>query len=529
MNKTLFYPQIFGRLLIVFIVIAVLFTAFLLLSNRVRAADAGEFVLFRIDTELDVLNTKGGGVTVEWSCTGTASGSVTDNTASESALAPDGQSLNGIIEIASASKEMTDAGCTVPGANWNATTKNIKGKVSVNGWVTRRWTEATALASSAAAFTTRASMDYLLVVSGAQDELGNAFNMASTSNATNTFASASYSGALASSSYHLNSWYAAPTADGTLSGGKNGYVNKTATVTWSSDYATTSKSADFGTSTNSTYNGAALPFAVKATLNGTHNNGATETNITGATVTAGDSGGTSCTGSGGSYYCAVPLAHTGVIATATALHGFTQALTCTYTDRTVGSDAQSTCTINATEAVSVGSGGGGGGGGTITTLPTPTPIPTPSVSASPNPSATPSVTPTPSLLYSSLPTVTPVPVVVTLFRKAHDPKIYVQMSDGTLHWVRTAADFVAAGYKWTDVKQISGKDFAQKRIGGQLKVVKSVKFLNVRASNSTKSKIIEKVLPGQVFEFIDLKRGWYNIKKTDGSSGWVFGGYVNEI
>ncbi len=525
MNKIYFYPQSFGRVFIfqLLLILVTVFGAFLLLSNKAHAADAGEFVHFRIDTELDSLNFRAGDttnkVTVEWSCTGTASGSILDNTASESSSDLD-NTLDGIISVASASKEMTDAGCTIAGAKWNATTKNISAKASINGWVTRRWTEATALASSAAAFTTRASMDYLLTVTGAKDELGNAFNMASTSNATNTFASASYSGTLASSSYHANAWYGAPIADGTLSGGKNGYVNKTSTVIWSSDYSTTSKSADFGTSTNSTYNGDALPFAVKATLNGTHSNGATETNITGSTVTAGDSGGTSCTGSGGSYYCAVPLAHTGVVATATTLHGFTQTLTCTYTARTVGSDDQSTCNITATEAVSAGSGGD-----TTTTI-TPTPTPSVEPTPTPTPSTTPGITPTPSSIVSASPTplVSTVPVTVMLFRKANDPKVYVKGSDGTLRWVRTAAEFVAAGYNWADVKMISGSDFAKMRIGGSVRVVKGVAFLRVRSTPSTAGKMIGKVLPGQELKFTEIKNGWYHI-----DSGWVSGGYAKEF
>ncbi len=518
-DRTLNYPQVLGRFFIVFLFLAVLFTAFLLLSNKALANDGSkELVYFRIDTELDVLNSKG--VVVSWTCGGsTASGSITDGTASESSLG-DGVVQDGIVEVASSSKEMTDAGCIFN------TSDTITAKVVLNGWVTRRWT-ASLPASSSAAFKTLASRDYLLVVSGAQDELGNSFNMASTSNATNTFASASYAqttGDVASSSYHSNSWYVAPTGDGTLYGGKNGYVNKSSAVTWSSDYQTTSKSADFGTSTDSTYNGSALPFAVAATLNGTHSNGTTENNITGATVTAGDSNGTSCTGSSGIYYCAVPLAHTGVIATVTALHGFTKTLSCTYTDRDDGNDAQSTCTISATEAVSAGSGdsgGGGGGGGTTTTTPTPTPTPETSVSPSP----------TPSMMATPIPSVSPSAVSVTyeLYRKVNDPKVYVKGSDGTLSWVRTLADFNTAGYKWSNVKLISGSEFAKMRVGGRIKVVKNVSFLRVRSGPSTKNTVMGTVKPGQVLQFYEWNNGWYKIQNADGKFGWVFGGYASEI
>ncbi|MEK7151448.1 MAG: hypothetical protein AAB784_01890, partial [Patescibacteria group bacterium] len=94
-----------------FVVVALL-AAFFIISNNAHAADAGEFVFFRIDTELDVANAKdtSNKVTVEWSCSGTASGSVQDNTASEST-----NTLDGIVKVSSASTEMTNSTCDFGG------------------------------------------------------------------------------------------------------------------------------------------------------------------------------------------------------------------------------------------------------------------------------------------------------------------------------------------------------------------------------------------------------------------------------
>ena len=127
--------------LVVFIVI---FSALLLLPHKVSAADAGEYVYFRIDTELNVLNAKG--VTVEWSCNGTASGSIIETAggiASESA-AGIGQAIDGIVNVASASKEMTDSTCAF-GAS-----QTIRAKVSLDGWITRKWNASLPASASAA-------------------------------------------------------------------------------------------------------------------------------------------------------------------------------------------------------------------------------------------------------------------------------------------------------------------------------------------------------------------------------------------
>ena len=562
-SNTLSYGHTLGRVFMVFIVVAVLFTAFLLLSNGADAAyEAGEHTWFRIDSELDVLIANKGTLTLRWYCGGAATfGEVNDGTSSEST-----SSADGIVKVASNSKEMTDASCTI-GAS-----ETLRASASIDGWVAREWTAASFPgASTSTPFTTRASLDYILSVSGAQDELSNAFTMASTSNATNTFASASYSVAPASSSYHLGVWYAAPTADGTLSGGKNGYVNKTSAVTWSSDYQTTSKSADFGTSTDSTYNGDALPFAHKISV--VHEGSSTA--VTVGTVTAGDSSATACTaGTGsnvGSWYCAIPLAETDT--TATFVHDSWNTSTATYTDRSIGSAAQTTATIGTTPK---SSGGGGGGGSTVTPTPTPAPTPTPEASVSPTP--TPSATPTPTPVAGSVKLyrkvsdpkvyvqgadglltwvktleefnaagykwsdvqvisgpefaqlkIAPSSMPAMLFKKASDPKVYVQSEDGTLTWVKTLEEFNSAGYSWADVKIISGEEFGKMRVGGQIKVVQSIAFLRVRGGPSTSNAILGTVKPGQVLQFYEWKSGWYKIKRDDGTFGWVSGGYAEEI
>ena len=277
-------------------------------ADGTHAANPGEFVFFRIDTELDVLNDKG--ITVEWSCNGTASGSISETAggiASEST-----QLIDGIVKVASASKEMTDATCIFN------TSDTIRAKVSLGGWATRKWTVALP-ASTSSPFSTLASMDYTILVNGVTDELGNTLTL------NGTTASATYSGTVASQSYSGGKRYiAGSTSGGTVTGGANGYVNRVSSALTIS--STASQSVDFGTSDNSNLNESGLSFAYKFTV------------ATGATVTAGNSFSISCTESSGAYYCAVPLSHTAV--TAKAVKTGCADVATTYSLRTSGSTAQ---------------------------------------------------------------------------------------------------------------------------------------------------------------------------------------------
>src|SRR3989338_600055 len=129
MGKTLHVGLAFGRF---FIFAAIFISAFLLLSDRARAADAGEFVHFRIETELNVLIADKGTLTIRWYCTGATSfGEINDGTASESTNLADG-----IVKVASASKEMTDSSCTF------GVTDTLRASASIDGWVAREWTVA---------------------------------------------------------------------------------------------------------------------------------------------------------------------------------------------------------------------------------------------------------------------------------------------------------------------------------------------------------------------------------------------------
>lgn len=328
-------------------------------------AFAEDNYFFRIDTELDVPAFFGSsGPTITWKCNGTGQGIVTDNTASESV-----QALDAIIKVASTSVEnnASHAGCDASEA--------ITATASFDGWLSRTVTGTVSAVGSNITFTMRASADYTIVVNGVTDELSNTLTL------NGTTASATYSGTVASQSYSGGKRYiAGSTSGGTVKGGANGYVNRTSSALTIS--ATASQSVDFGTTDNSTLNESGLSFGHKITVNESGGG-----SITKGTVLAGDSSGTTCTaGTGsnaGNWFCAVPLANTAT--TATFRHDDWESATATYTDRTTGSDAQNTATINAFRKPPTG-----------TYYPLSTLTPTPSPSLTPTPSPTPELTPIPT-------------------------------------------------------------------------------------------------------------------------------------
>lgn len=272
------------------------------------SASAEDFYFFRIDSELDVPVAIGSGATARWRCNGTGEGIVTDNTASESI-----QALDGIVKVASTSVENNASRAGCDGG------ESIVGSVSMDGWRYRNFSGTVTTVGSNITFTVRASMDYTILVNGVTDELGNALTL------NGTTASATYSGTVASQSYSGGKRYiAGSTSGGTITGGADGYVNRISSALTISSTAT--KSVDFGTSDNSSLNESGLSFAYMFTA------------PTGATVTAGNSFGISCTESGGSYYCAVPVSHAAT--SAKAVKSGCSDTTVTYTLRTSGATAQ---------------------------------------------------------------------------------------------------------------------------------------------------------------------------------------------
>ncbi len=53
-------------------------------------------------------------------------------------------------------------------------------------------------------------------------------------------------------------------------------------------------------------------------------------------------------------------------------------------------------------------------------------------------------------------------------------------------------------------------------------------FLRVRSNASISAAEITKVYPGNIFDYVDEKSGWYEIKLKDGTTGWVSNQYATK-
>ncbi len=145
------------------------------------------------------------------------------------------------------------------------------------------------------------------------------------------------------------------------------------------------------------------------------------------------------------------------------------------------------------------------------------------------------VTLTATLLGSApLPTVTPTTPSSTptplLFRAEGDHRVFV-VSGGKKRWIKTEAEFIAAGYKWSDITltTTAGLTLYPDAVAGSVTVIITGTLqLNVRQSYSVKSAIVGKVNKGQVFTVLEEKGGWYKIQLSAKITGWISGAYATK-
>jgi hypothetical protein len=242
------------------------------------------------------------------------------------------------------------------------------------------------------------------------------------------------------------------------------------------------------------------------------------------------------------------------------------------------SSGQSTLTITGpktviiTPSVAQACNTAGQGGTTVVSTPTPTPAPT----LTPAPTATPTPTPTTG------PATPAAPSGVTLYRAQGDPRVYV-IKDGKKQWIKTPEEFNAAGYKWSDISEVTPGTIAaypdvsiiliratgdtkvyvvengQKQwiktaeefnaagykwsdisevaasaltayldVGTMIVKIINTPTLRVRQSNTTQSSILSNVKRNETYAVIEEKNGWYKIKTAAGIVGWISGLYAEK-
>lgn len=477
---------------------AILVVAFFVFNSNYALAVIGEGDFrFRVDDELNTAIT---GAYARIKCSGDTPLVVADGGALDS------NGTAGIIDIAS-----TSAGFTAETGGAGCDTNDEAITVASASFPGYTWSTSNLLSTykTATLNDAGASLSFSLKTTVVQNELSSALTINGTAASASVVGkTTTYSGGAA--------FIPQKVSDGafTLTAGADGYVNKTVTtVTISSRSQQTVHFDDGADAGANDWVGNKLPHGYKFTVLPTVAYGE-PANLTGATVTAGNSDSVACSESGstGVYHCAVPLAHTGI--TAKAVKSGYENGTLTYALRTSGSGAQITGTLKPLQ----------NRGGAI--YPDSTPTPSPTLTPTPQPTPTPAPSPTPI----------PAATVVKLFRKVNDPKVYTQTSDGTIQWVRTLEDFNAAGYKWQDVKVVSGREFSgivREAVGrpaeGKIRVLEDVRALRVRSGPSIDYRIISRVFANDILEFTEVENNWYRVQRQDKDFGWVSGEYVNEL
>ena len=222
---------------------------------------------------------------------------------------------------------------------------NDNGAISVvkTGYVTNTGTSATnrtANEDAQGSGTTEVLFQLKLI---STDELGTAINIADLDTITFNGEAVDYSATNAA-------YWEVTAASQPIVVQEDGYVNAGTTNTGLIDVTTTASDQTVVTMGSGAVQAAAftgtgdtakgLQYALKTTVQRDGDDAA----VTGATVTAGDSFGTSCTenGSTGVHYCAIPLADTGIVNRIVKSGYVTKDLT--YTDRTAVTDAQGALT-----------------------------------------------------------------------------------------------------------------------------------------------------------------------------------------
>jgi Membrane proteins related to metalloendopeptidases len=98
----------------------------------------------------------------------------------------------------------------------------------------------------------------------------------------------------------------------------------------------------------------------------------------------------------------------------------------------------------------------------------------------------------------------------------------VQLADSTVGWV--SCKFVKAiGYKAPAASSLA------KSTPEPSKIIVAVSSVNVRATASTKGKLIATIRMNEVYSYSEIQNGWYKIVTPSGESGYVKGDFVERF
>lgn len=116
--------------------------------------------------------------------------------------------------------------------------------------------------------------------------------------------------------------------------------------------------------------------------------------------------------------------------------------------------------------------------------------------------------------------------MANLIKKIGDHKVYA-IENGKKRWIKTAEEFVNAGYNWEDIMEVSQTEFGfypEKEITKN--VIINTDVLNIRNSSSLTGGIVGKAYLNNVYEVVAEEGEWLKIKLPGNKEGWVFAEYT---
>lgn len=118
-----------------------------------------------------------------------------------------------------------------------------------------------------------------------------------------------------------------------------------------------------------------------------------------------------------------------------------------------------------------------------------------------------------------------------LYRASGDTKIY-KIANGKKTWIKTAAEFNAAGYDWNKVIEVDPIELAAypdsgltgvSATTGETILIKA-SALRVRSAASLSGSVLDSVRQGETYQVLEESGGWYKITTSKGITGWCYGG-----
>lgn len=118
-----------------------------------------------------------------------------------------------------------------------------------------------------------------------------------------------------------------------------------------------------------------------------------------------------------------------------------------------------------------------------------------------------------------------------MHKKIYDIKVKKEGYRDKSMQIRTTSGFRLTSIMYLEVNTVEKAAFPSDSLNVKKVLILDTPlgFLRVRVDNSIESSQIDQVSPGQTFEFLEEKNGWFKIKLKDNIEGWINSEYAKLI